>query len=77
MARAAAAADVPMILSASSLIPLEQVRREGSTTWYQAYLPGETARVEALADRVAAAGFDTFVLTADVPVAANRENNVR
>ena len=77
MARAAAAADIPMILSASSLIPLEQVRREGSTTWYQAYLPGETARIEALVDRVAAAGFDTFVLTADVPVAANRENNVR
>ncbi|WP_082012658.1 alpha-hydroxy acid oxidase [Belnapia sp. F-4-1] len=76
-ARAAAAANIPMILSASSLIPLEDVRAEGPTAWYQAYLPGEAARIEALVDRVLAAGYDTFVLTADVPVSANRENNVR
>jgi L-lactate dehydrogenase (cytochrome) len=76
-ARATAAAGIPMILSASSLIPLEDVRAEGPTAWYQAYLPGEPSRIEALVDRVAAAGFDTFVLTADVPVSANRENNVR
>jgi L-lactate dehydrogenase (cytochrome) len=76
-ARATAAAGIPMILSASSLIPLEDVRAEGPTAWYQAYLPGEPQRIEALVDRVAAAGFDTFVLTADVPVSANRENNVR
>mgnify|MGYP001163400564 CR=1 FL=1 len=76
-ARAAAAAGIPMILSASSLIPLEEVRREGPTAWYQAYLPGDPARIEPLVDRVLAAGFDTFVLTVDVPVSANRENNVR
>ncbi len=77
LARAAAAADLPMIVSASSLIPLEEIRHAGGTSWYQAYLPGEADRIESLVDRVAAAGFDTFVLTADVPVAANRENNVR
>ena len=76
-ARAAAAAALPMILSASSLIPMEEVRAEGPTAWYQAYLPGDTDRIEPLVDRVAAAGFDTFVLTVDVPVSANRENNVR
>ncbi len=73
----AAKANLPMILSASSLIPLEEVRAAGVTAWYQAYLPGEAPRIEALVDRVAAAGFDTFVLTADVPVSSNRENNVR
>jgi len=77
MARAAFAAGIPMILSASSLIRLEDVRRAGPTTWYQAYLPGDNARIEPLVERVAAAGYDTFVLTADVPVPANRENNVR
>ena len=77
LARAAAAANVPMIMSASSLIKLEEVRKAGDTSWYQAYLPGENARIEALVDRVEAAGFDTFVLTVDVPVSANRENNVR
>ncbi|MCA1458332.1 alpha-hydroxy-acid oxidizing protein [Bradyrhizobium sp. BRP22] len=77
LARAAAAANVPMILSASSLITLEDVRRENQAAWYQAYLAGVDARIEPLVDRVAAAGYDTFVVTADVPVAPNRENNIR
>ncbi len=76
-AKAAAAAGIPFVLSASSLIPLEEVRAAGATAWYQAYLPGEPARIEALVERVAAAGFDTLVVTGDVPVAANRENNER
>jgi L-lactate dehydrogenase (cytochrome) len=77
LTRAAAAMNVPMILSASSLITLEQVRRENPTAWYQAYLAGDVSRIEPLVDRVAAAGYDTFVVTADVPVPPNRENNVR
>jgi len=77
MAQAAAAANIPMILSAASLIRLEEVRAACPTAWYQAYLPGEAARIEPLVDRVAAADYDVFVLTADVPVPANRENNVR
>ena len=77
LTRAAAAANVPMILSASSLITLEDVRRENQAAWYQAYLAGLPARIEPLVDRVAAAGYDTFVVTADVPVPPNRENNIR
>ena len=77
LARAAAAMNVPMIVSAASLIKLEDIKKEGRTAWYQAYLAGDPSRIEPLVDRVAAAGFDTFVVTADVPVPANRENNVR
>jgi L-lactate dehydrogenase (cytochrome) len=77
LTRAAAAINVPMILSASSLIRLEDVRRENPNSWYQAYLAGDPARFEPLVERVAAAGYDTFVVTADVPVSSNRENNVR
>jgi L-lactate dehydrogenase (cytochrome) len=77
LTRAAAAMNVPMILSASSLIRLEDVRRENPAAWYQAYLAGDAARIEPLVDRVAAAGYDTFVVTADVPVSANREKNIR
>jgi L-lactate dehydrogenase (cytochrome) len=77
MARAASDGNIPMVVSASSLIPMEEIRHAGSTTWYQAYLPGDPGRIQPLVERVAAAGFDTFILTADVPVAANRENNVR
>jgi L-lactate dehydrogenase (cytochrome) len=77
LTRAAAAMNVPMILSASSLITLEEVRRENPAAWYQAYLAGDVSRIEPLVDRVAAAGYDTFVVTADVPVPPNRENNIR
>jgi L-lactate dehydrogenase (cytochrome) len=77
LTRAAAAMNVPMILSASSLITLEDVRRENPSAWYQAYLAGDPSRIEPLVDRVAAGGYDTFVVTADVPVPPNRENNIR
>ncbi|MBI3938951.1 MAG: alpha-hydroxy-acid oxidizing protein, partial [Betaproteobacteria bacterium] len=77
LARAAAAANVPMILSGASLTTLERVRQEGPTAWFQAYLPGETSTITALVERVARAGYDTLVLTVDLPVTGNRENNVR
>jgi L-lactate dehydrogenase (cytochrome) len=77
LARAAAAANVPMILSGASLTPLERVREAGSTAWFQAYLPGDAEPISKLVERVARAGYDTFVLTVDVQVTANRENNVR
>lgn len=77
LARAAAAANIPMILSGASLTPLERVREAGPTAWFQAYLPGETGPITQLVERVARAGYDTLVLTVDVQVAANRENNVR
>lgn len=77
LAQAAAQARIPFILSGSSLIRLEDVAQAGGKPWFQAYLPGERARIDALVDRAAAAGYGTFVLTVDVPVGANRENNVR
>jgi L-lactate dehydrogenase (cytochrome) len=77
LTKAAKAENVPMILSASSLITLEDVRAANQAAWYQAYLAGLPERIEPLVDRVAAAGYDTFVITADVPVPPNRENNIR
>jgi L-lactate dehydrogenase (cytochrome) len=77
LAAAARAAGIPAVTSATSLTPLERVASEGGGRWFQAYLPGEDARIEAMLDRVAAAGFETLVLTVDVPVSGNRENNIR
>lgn len=77
LARAAQAANIPMVLSGTSLTRLEDVIREAPNTWFQAYLPGEQARIDALVDRVAAAGYRTLVVTVDTSVVANRENNVR
>jgi L-lactate dehydrogenase (cytochrome) len=65
-----------MILSATSLIRMEDVRQSGAR-WFQAYLPGDAARIQAQLARAAAAGFEVLVITADVPVPANRENNLR
>ena len=77
LARAAAAANIPMILSGASLTPLERVRQVGPTAWFQAYLPGDVDPITQLVERAARAEYDTFVLTVDVQVSANRENNVR
>ena len=77
LARAAQQANVPMIMSGSSLIRLEEVASEAKGTWFQAYVPGQTAQITPLIDRVRAAGFETLVITVDTPVAANRENNIR
>jgi L-lactate dehydrogenase (cytochrome) len=77
LARAAAAANVPMIMSGSSLIRLEDVAKEATTEWFQAYLPGHIPRITGLVERVARAGFEVLVITVDCQVAGNRENNVR
>ncbi len=77
LARAAQRAGVPMIMSGSSLIRLEEVVAENASAWFQAYLPGEPEKITPLIDRVERAGFRTLVLTVDTAVLANRENNVR
>ena len=77
LASAAAAANIPMIMSSSSLIRLEDVATESKSAWFQAYLPGDVPDITALIDRVAQAGFETLVVTVDSQVAGNRENNIR
>ncbi|MGT2476564.1 alpha-hydroxy acid oxidase [Paraburkholderia terrae] len=77
LAKAAAAAGIPMIMSGSSLIRLEEVAAQYPQAWFQAYLPGEPVAISALVERVRRAGFQTLVITVDTPVAGNRENNVR
>ncbi|MBB3176620.1 alpha-hydroxy acid oxidase [Variovorax sp. Sphag1AA] len=76
-AQAAAATNVPMILSGTSLIPMEEVARANPAAWFQAYVPGEPDRILKLLDRVERAGFGTLVVTVDTPVSGNRENNIR
>jgi L-lactate dehydrogenase (cytochrome) len=77
LAQAAAMANVPFVMSGSSLIPLEKVVEAAPNTWFQAYLPGDSAQIAPLIDRVRKAGVQTLVITVDTPVKANRENNVR
>ncbi|RFB81739.1 alpha-hydroxy-acid oxidizing enzyme [Rhizobium leguminosarum bv. trifolii] len=77
LAAGAAQVGIPMIMSGSSLIRLEEVIAAAPATWFQAYLPGEPERIDALVDRVAAAGFNTLLLTVDTATLPNRENNIR
>lgn len=77
MARSAAAANIPMILSGAAFTPLEKVKEAGSTAWFQAYLPGDDQAVSQLVDRVARAGYETMVVTVDVSVSANLELSLR
>jgi len=77
LAQAAQAAGVPAIMSGTSLIRMEEVADAAPDTWFQVYMPGDDTRLDGLIARVAAAGFGTLVVTVDIPVWANRENNVR
>ena len=77
LASAAAEANIPFIMSGSSLIRLEEVAAQSPGSWFQAYLPGDQAQIDALIERVRNAGYETMVITVDIPVAANRENNLR
>jgi L-lactate dehydrogenase (cytochrome) len=77
LARAAAEANVPMMMSGSSLIRLEEVAAQTPGTWFQAYLPGTAEEIVPLVERIARARFDTLVVTVDCQIPGNRENNVR
>lgn len=77
LARAAARANIPMVMSSSSLIPMEDVAGEKLGAWFQAYLPGDAANITPLIERIAKAGFSTLVLTVDTPVTPNPENYAR
>ena len=77
LARAAAAANIPFILSGASLIPLEQIIEANPAAWFQAYIPSDRDHIGRLLERLARAGYETLAVTADVQVSGNRENNVR
>lgn len=78
LARAAARMKLPFTLSNMSLVPLEEVAKQiGHGRWLQAYMDNDRARAVKFVDRAAAAGFELLMITTDVPVRPNRENNLR
>ena len=77
MARAARAANIPFVLSANSITPLEELVRGNPDAWFAAYQSPEPRSIERMVARVAAAGVKVFVLTVDVPVPSNREDDKR
>ena len=77
LTRAAALENIPMVMSGSSLIRMEEIIKANPHAWFQAYLPGTEDEIVALIERVKIAGFGTLVVTLDASIASNRENNIR
>ncbi|PCI84618.1 MAG: alpha-hydroxy-acid oxidizing enzyme [Hyphomicrobiales bacterium] len=77
IAKTAHQLNIPSVLSASSLNSMEDVAIQGHGKWFQLYQPGDNERIKLMLNRIKAAGFDTLVVTVDVPVSGNPENQSR
>lgn len=73
LAQAAQESGIPAVMSGASLIRMEEVAAAAPNTWFQAYIPGDDARIADLLHRIASAGFKTLVVTVDLPVQVNPE----
>jgi L-lactate dehydrogenase (cytochrome)/(S)-mandelate dehydrogenase len=78
LAQAAAAADIPYIMSGASNASIEKAAKVAPrNTWYQLYAARDGKISDDLIRRTADAGLDALVLTVDVPVSSKRERNMR
>ncbi len=79
MARGAAAAGIPMCLSTSASMPLEDVAAVApdSPRFFQLYLVGDLGYTRELVQRAEAAGFRGILLTVDLPVLGYRDRDRR
>ncbi|WP_433754447.1 alpha-hydroxy acid oxidase [Nocardia sp. CA-135398] len=79
-ARAAARAGIPFTLSTMGTTAIEDLAAATdpqARNWFQLYMWKDRDRSLALVDRAATAGFDTLVVTVDVPVAGARLRDAR
>jgi len=78
-ATAAEAAGIPYSLSTMGTTSIEDVAAAapGGRHWFQLYMWKDRERSMALVDRAAKAGYDTLLVTVDVPVAGARLRDVR
>lgn len=78
LARAAAKRNVPFTLATRSLSSIESIAEEaGGNLWLQLYVWRDRQLSYQLIDRAQAAGYKALIVTADTPVAPNREYNLR
>src|SRR6476659_3445607 len=78
-ASAAGAAGIPFSLSTMGTTSIEDVAAANphGRNWFQLYMWKDRDRSMALVERAAKAGFDTLLVTVDVPVAGARLRDVR
>lgn len=73
LARAAAKAGVPFIISSASTMDLEQIAEAGGRQWFQLYLWEDRSLSHAVIDRAWQLGCEALFVTLDLPVQPNRE----
>lgn len=76
-AEAAAAAQVPFVVSTISSHPLEEIAKVGADLWFQLYWLHDRARVAELVRRAEDVGCRALMVTVDVPVMARRLRDLR
>jgi L-lactate dehydrogenase (cytochrome) len=77
-ARAAEAAGIPFCLSTASVCSIEEVRAATvKPFWFQLYMGKDRELARSLIDRARAAGCSALAFTVDVPVAGQRERDLR
>ena len=78
LARAAAAADIPMGLSQFATTHMSDFARlAGSTGWYQYYSIVDEALQKQMLSDVAATGIDMLIVTVDIPTVTRRDRELR
>ena len=79
MARAAASAGIPMILSTTSSQSIETVAAAApdAIRWFQLYVQSDIGVSRSLVERATASGFGAIVLTVDLPVLGYRVRDRR
>lgn len=78
LARAAAHANLPFILSTVATASIETVAEiTDGNAWFQLYHPTEDELRDALLDRLTAAGIDVLVLLADTPTFGYRPKEIK
>ena len=69
---------LPLGVSTAASTPMERMLKDsGGQAWFQLYVSGSADAGLALAQRAAQTGYDTLVLTVDVPKVAPRPRDVR
>ncbi|HCK11532.1 MAG: alpha-hydroxy-acid oxidizing enzyme [Gemmatimonadetes bacterium] len=78
LASTAANHNIPFTLSTVAMITLENARQlAAENTWFQLYTPQDPAIRKDLIKRCADAGYDTLIVTVDVPYGTRREHDIR
>lgn len=78
IAKAAAHHGIPYTLSTMATTSIEDMARAvQGRLWFQLYVLNKREFTLGLVDRAKAAGYETLVVTVDLPVAGNRERDLR